>query len=99
MIIRPILLSLPPAVVLSIEGVTKEAEDLEGEALKLSPADRAWLAERLLSSLDEVSVHDPKEIETAWIEESNRRFEAYRTGKMTGQPAQEAITEILAEPD
>jgi putative addiction module component (TIGR02574 family) len=79
--------------------MTKEAEDLEGEALKLSPSDRAWLAERLLASLDEASVYSQKEIEAAWIEESNQRFEAYRNGKMTGQPAQDAITELLAERD
>jgi putative addiction module component (TIGR02574 family) len=79
--------------------MTNEAKGLAGEALKLSATDRAWLAERLLSSLDGASGDSAEKIEAAWLEESNRRFEDYRAGKMSGQDAQDAIAELLAEKD
>lgn len=44
--------------------------DLESEALKLSPSERARLAEALLQSLDELS---DEENALLWIEESKRR--------------------------
>jgi putative addiction module component (TIGR02574 family) len=86
-------------VTLRVKAMTNEAKNLEGEALKLPPNDRAWLAERLLSSLDAPPTYSAEEIEAAWLEESSRRFEAYRSGKMGGQPAQEAIADLLAERD
>ena len=43
-------------------------EILEAEALKLAPADRSHLLERLIASLDA----DP-EVEAAWEQEADRR--------------------------
>ena len=43
-------------------------EILEAEALKLAPADRSHLLERLIASLDA----DP-EVEVAWEQEADRR--------------------------
>jgi hypothetical protein len=43
-------------------------EILEAEALKLAPADRSHLLERLIASLDA----DP-EVEAAWEKEADRR--------------------------
>jgi putative addiction module component (TIGR02574 family) len=44
--------------------------DLQSEALKLSPRERARLAEALLQSLDELS---EEQNTLLWIEESHRR--------------------------
>lgn len=77
--------------------MTNEAKNLENEVLKLSPSDRAWLAERLLSSLDDAPAQSAEEIEAAWLQEADRRFEAYRSGKMGGEKAQDVIAELLAE--
>lgn len=62
---------------------------LEAEILKLPRSERAQLAERLISSLDEES-----EIEQAWIEEADRRYSAYLKGSLSARPAEEAMAAI-----
>ena len=63
-------------------------KDLESAALKLSVGRRAKLAATLLSSLDS---DEPAEIENAWIREADRRYQAYKSGKLHAIPAAEAI--------
>jgi hypothetical protein len=50
--------------------MTLDTNEIEQEALKLSPALRTRLASRLLSSLETLS---DTEIEALWIEEALRR--------------------------
>lgn len=52
------------------------------EALKLPSAERALLAERILSSLGEV---DPS-TEEVWLVEAERRYQAYREGRLSSRP-------------
>lgn len=61
-------------------------EILESEALKLTPADRARLAEHLIASLDE-----DNEIETAWATEVERRIAEIESSAVTGVPFDEAV--------
>lgn len=61
-------------------------EILETEALKLSVAERAKLAEHLIASLDEDS-----EIEEAWAAETERRIAEIEAGTAQMIPAAEAI--------
>jgi len=49
-------------------------EELEAEALKLSPRERARLAERLLESLENLT---DEENENLWAEEAARRDAAW----------------------
>jgi putative addiction module component (TIGR02574 family) len=60
------------------------ARQIESKALKLSPRERARLAERLISSLD-----DEADVgaEAAWIREGERRLDELRSGKVRGRPA------------
>jgi putative ABC transport system substrate-binding protein len=67
--------------------------EIEKDALGLSPEDRARLAVRLLSSLEE-SVDSPEEIEKLWIAEAERRFQELRDGLVQGIPAQDVFTEL-----
>lgn len=67
--------------------------DIEKDALQLSPEDRARLALRLISSLEE-SVESPDEIEKLWIAEAERRFQELRDGLVQGIPAREVFTEL-----
>jgi putative addiction module component (TIGR02574 family) len=67
-------------------------EQLEAEAMKLPHGARAHLAERLISSLDEDS-----EVEQAWEEEAERRYQQYLAGEMEAIPAADALAEIRAE--
>ncbi len=67
-------------------------EQLEAEVLKLPSHQRARLAEVLISSLDEDS-----EIEQAWEEEAERRYQQYQAGEMDALPAAVALAEVRAE--
>lgn len=66
-------------------------ETLEAEALKLSAAERAKLAEHLIASLDEDS-----EIEEAWAAETERRIAEIEAGTAQMIPAAEAIARARA---
>ena len=61
-------------------------DELEHEALKLSHHERARLAERLLSSLDEDS-----EVEQAWRDETERRLADLESGAVQGVPVQQVM--------
>jgi putative addiction module component (TIGR02574 family) len=60
------------------------ARQIESKALKLSPRERARLAERLISSLDDEVAPDA---EAAWVREAERRLDELRTGKVKGRSA------------
>lgn len=67
------------------------AEEIEAAAMHLTVSERARLAERLVSSLDEDS-----EIEQAWAAEIERRVEAYESGDTTLIPAEEVFARVRA---
>jgi putative addiction module component (TIGR02574 family) len=75
---------------------TKEAtametqlERLETEALKLTPGERAALAQRLLASLDVDA-----EIEEAWATEVERRIADVESGAVQVIPIDEALAQV-----
>ena len=59
-------------------------DELETDALKLPPTDRAQLARRLIGSLEGTEEGD---FEGAWIEEAERRHAEYRKGLVTARDA------------
>jgi hypothetical protein len=65
--------------------------EIEKDALNLSAEDRARLAVRLLSGLEETT-ESPGEIEKLWIAEAERRFQELRGGVVEGMPAREVFT-------
>jgi putative addiction module component (TIGR02574 family) len=67
--------------------------EIEKNALQLSAEDRARLAVRLLSSLEETT-ESPEEIERLWIAEAERRFQELRDGVVQGIPARDVIAEL-----
>jgi hypothetical protein len=67
-------------------------EDIEAAALQLAQADRAHLAERLLVSLDE-----DDEILAAWVEEAERRGDAFDRGEMGAVDFNESIARLKAK--
>lgn len=66
-------------------------KDIQSAALKLPVGRRAQLAATLLSSLDS---DEPAEIENAWIREADRRYQAYKRGKVQAIPAADAIRKV-----
>jgi putative addiction module component (TIGR02574 family) len=68
----------------------------EKDALQIPAEDRARLAVRLLSSLDE-GTESPDEIEKLWIAEAERRFQGLRDGTVKGIPAAEVFAELRSK--
>lgn len=64
-------------------------EVLEAEVLKLTPADRSHLLERLIASLDS----DP-EVEAAWEREADRREALLESGSVVEVPGPEAMSRL-----
>ena len=62
--------------------------DLESKALKLSRSERARLAQRLISSLDQEL--DP-DAEKLWLREAERRLGELKSGEVAGIPAEKII--------
>ena len=68
-------------------------DEIERDALSLSTKDRARLAVRLLSSLED-TVESPEEMEKLWIAEANRRFQELQDGVVEGISAAEVFSEL-----
>jgi putative addiction module component (TIGR02574 family) len=65
-------------------------EKIAQEALLLTPAQRAELAELLVESLESAI---PDEIQRLWIEEASRRLEDVRSGKVRTIPGENVMAE------
>jgi putative addiction module component (TIGR02574 family) len=57
---------------------------IESQALALPLGERAELVSRLLDSLEVRETANAKEVEGAWIEEANRRYQALVAGSDGG---------------
>lgn len=68
-----------------------ELEKLEADALKLTPDERATLAQRLLGSLE-----DDAEIQEAWAVEVERRIAEVESGAVQLIPIAEALSQVRA---
>lgn len=65
-------------------------EELEAAALKLPPAERERLGEKLLSSVD-----TPLVFEDEWAEEADRRVEEIRSGSVKPVSGQDVLRAAL----
>lgn len=68
--------------------------ELESQALQLSPRERGELIHRLIVSLDEPADGTPEEIAKAWDEEIERRVADMDAGRTQWIPADEAMAKI-----
>ena len=71
--------------------MSSQLEIVEAQALKLSPEERAQLADRLVASL-----FQDQEIEDAWAAEVERRIEEIERGRATLIPAADSIARARA---
>lgn len=69
----------------------RTVDQLAVEAMQLSPASRAELAEKLVESLD---FAESDEIQKLWIEEAIRRRDDVRSGKVKPIPGEEVLAEV-----
>lgn len=70
-----------------------DVAELEAEALKLDPRERARLAEKLLESLETLS---EEENENAWIEEAARRDADLDADPARGRHAEDVLRDARA---
>jgi putative addiction module component (TIGR02574 family) len=67
------------------------ARELESQALKLSRRERARLAQRLISSLDQEVAADTERL---WLAEAERRLDELKSGKVVGIPAAKVLRKV-----
>jgi putative addiction module component (TIGR02574 family) len=72
-------------------------EELENQALQLSPKERGELIHRLIISLDSEPEDTPEAIAKAWDEEIARRVADMEAGKTKWIPADEVMTRLRAK--
>jgi putative addiction module component (TIGR02574 family) len=70
-------------------------EELETETLKLTAERRAALAHTLILSLDPGEEPDP-EIQQAWADEAERRFQEYLAGRTEPVSGEAAFRRVRA---
>lgn len=63
---------------------------IEQEIMSLSMEERAFLADRLLSSLDREVI---TEVDAGWVAEAERRYAEYQAGKRTPVSAKDVLEE------
>jgi putative addiction module component (TIGR02574 family) len=73
--------------------MAKLARELESQALKLSRRERARLAQRLISSLDQEVDADAERL---WLAEAERRLADLKSGKVAAIPAERVIRKVRA---
>lgn len=71
-------------------------DELESQALKLSPKERDLLVSRLISSLHGEPEDTPEVIAKAWDEEIARRVADIEAGRTRWIPADEVMRDIRA---
>lgn len=72
--------------------INSPLEEIEAAALQLAPTDRAHLAERLLASLEE-----DDEILAAWVDEAERRADAFEHGELAAIDFNESLARLKAK--
>lgn len=65
--------------------MSAKLDRLERDLLRLPVEERAFLADRLLSSLDDKEVLT--DVDAAWIKEAERRYKEHKAGKRKSIPA------------
>lgn len=74
--------------------MSNSVEKMTKDALSLPLKDRAKLAHKLITSLDE---HVESDVNNAWEAEINRRVKDIKNGIAKGKPAVQILSEIKAK--
>ena len=69
-------------------------DNLEAEALELSPSERARLASLLLASLEEEVTAPSEQIDHAWSDEIQKRLQEIRSGRAKLRSAEDVLSEL-----
>jgi len=72
----------------------KKFEELENAVLQLPSESRANLAEKLIRSLE---AEKDAEVETAWVQEAERRYRAIQAGEVAMLDADDVFQKVRAQ--
>ena len=72
-----------------IGGKYMGAEEIIKQALKLNPKERFIIVESLIQSIDEPN----KVFDDIWVDEAEKRLEAYRNGQLKGISMEDVFRE------
>ncbi len=79
--------------------MTRTINQIKADARELSPADRADLAHGLFARLEEEAPLDSAdEVEQAWLEVAERRYQRYVTGGPKSVPASSVTPAKILDP-
>lgn len=73
---------------LEADGMARNFNEVESDAMKLSPRERALLVERLLTTLEQIEDIESEEL---WLLEAENRYQAYRAGNSESNPAEKVF--------
>jgi hypothetical protein len=73
--------------------MTRTLEEIEHEIFRLKPEQKAALA---LSIIDNLDTEADEDVEQLWLEEAQRRYEAYLSSESRAIPAKEAFAKARA---
>jgi putative addiction module component (TIGR02574 family) len=77
--------------------MTASIQHIEIQVLSLPRDERTRLAINLLESIEERPNMDPRQVELAWLDEANRRFQAYQAGEEQAISADEVFADLRAD--
>lgn len=71
--------------------MTRTLEQIQKDALQLPAEDRVQLMQALH---DSVRTDEEREVEQAWIEEAERRYQDWQAGRARGIPGEEVMARL-----
>jgi putative addiction module component (TIGR02574 family) len=74
--------------------MSQKLQAIESEALTLPIRDRAVLAEHLIASLE---VEEDEEVEELWLQEAERRYQAYKQGRVKARSAEDVLKDASSK--
>ena len=72
--------------------MTTTLEEIQRARRQLPVTERAQLAHQLLRDLDQGENED---VESLWIDEAKKRYEAFKRGEMAASPAEDVFARVL----
>ena len=73
--------------------MSTQFEEIQQQAIKLPPNEKAALARRLIEELDNAYEGD---VEQLWLDEARRRYEAYLNGEIEAHSGDEVMSRARA---
>jgi putative addiction module component (TIGR02574 family) len=77
--------------------MTSQTPSIESQVLALPRQQRTGLVLKLLDSIEQRPPADPATVETAWLQEADRRYQAYLRGEEEAILADQVFSELRAE--